>query len=111
MIVEIHSSYIIENKAEVMGGGIAWFGKIPQISENNKYYKNFAMYGPDISSYPIKLGVDIYDKSSSVLIYSSINNSIMGKIMNVSSGKPLQYYIIIYVLDYYDCPVKSISGL
>lgn len=99
----------MENKAKLEGGGIAWFGKIPKIDDKNTYFKNTALYGASISSYPIKLGVEIFDKNSSVLIYSSKENSSMAKI-SANSGNPLQYNIIFYLLDFYDVTVKSITG-
>ncbi len=111
VMIEIESSNFYENSAKLEGGSIAWYGKLPIIHGNNLYSKNSAKYGENIASFPIKMGVKIYSKGSSNVIYDSQKSSDIAILTNASSGNQIQYEFLVYILDYYDEIVSSIDGL
>ena len=71
---------------------------------------NEAMYGPDISSYPIRIGVEIYEKNTSKQIFSSKSNKSIPVLDNISSGNPIPYTLSIFILDVYDQIVTTVKG-
>lgn len=95
------------------GGAIKWIGNKPHITPDNIYQFNKAMYGSEVGSYPVRLGLEIFEKNNSTsktLIYSSLTSSQPGKIGNVTAGKEIQYTLVFSVLDIYGKIVNSISG-
>ena len=93
------------------GGAISWFGRSPNIEENNIFVRNLAAYGANISSYPVKLGIEIFEKNGFKKIYSFKFNSSIAKLGNISSGNILPYQIIVYILDVYGQIVGTANGL
>lgn len=106
---EITLSKFYKNKGEKEGGAVSWLGKNPFIDDQILFKDNFAPYGSNISSFPVKLGVDIFEKNGSK-IYSSQINSTIAKLRNVSPGKSLPYRILVHILDHYDQIVTSSFG-
>ena len=99
------------NTALNEGGAISWIGRSPSFDMHELYFKNnSAPYGSEISSYAIRLGVDIYDKNSIQLIYSSKPSLIEGNLVNVSSGNLLPCKIIVQLLDVYGKILKKERG-
>lgn len=109
----MHDNIFSLNVARKEGGAIKWVGNQPIISQNNIYQLNNAIYGMEIGSYPVRLGLEIYEKNSSTsktLIYSSLISSRPGKLSNVSVGSEMQYILAFSVLDTYGKIVNSVSG-
>lgn len=98
------------NIANKDGGAIKWKEKKPEIESTNMYLKNRAVFGPDIASYPIKMGLEIYEKSSNNVAYSSKLSSNIAELFNISAGNTIQYRIVVKILDYYDKLVYSQIG-
>ena len=101
------------NLALKNGGAIIWIGNKPQITQDNIYQLNKAIYGFEIGSYPVRLGLEIFEKnnsSSKSLIYSSLTSSQPGRIANVTVGNEIQYTLAFSVLDIYGKIVNSLSG-
>lgn len=95
------------------GGAMKWVGNQPKIEENNIYQLNKALYGLEIGSYPVRLGLEIFEKNNSTsktLIYSSLTSSEPGIIANVIVGSEIQYTLAFSVLDIYGKIVNSLSG-
>ena len=95
---------------EKEGGGISWFGKMPNIEKANIFTNNEAVYGPDISSYAIRIGVDIYNKDTSKQMFSSKFNTSIPLLDNISSGNPIPYKLSIFILDVYNQVVATVKG-
>lgn len=101
------------NLAQNEGGAIKWIGNQPKIEQTNIYQLNNAIYGLEIGSYPVKLGLEIYEKNnttSKTLLYTSITSSKPGKLLNVTVGSKIQYILSFSVLDTYGKIVNSVSG-
>ena len=107
----IRQSKFYKNEGLMEGGAIAWLGKTPNIEENNYYSMNKAVYGNNISSYAIKLQIEIFERKDGTNIFSSKSNDAMARLKNVSSGNLLPYQINIFVADVYDQIVETASGL
>lgn len=92
------------------GGAISWLGKSPNIEDNNNFVNNLAEYGANISSYPVKLGIEIFEKDGFKKVYSYKLNSSIAKLNNISSGNILPYQIVVYILDVYGQIVETVNG-
>ena len=107
----IRQSKFYKNEGLMEGGAIAWLGKSPNIEKNNYYSMNKAVYGNNISSYAIKLQIEIFERKEGQNIFSSkINDSIV-MLKDVSSGNLLPYQINVFVTDVYDQIVETARGL
>lgn len=107
----IRSSTFKLNIANKDGGAIKWKEKKPEIDDStNIYSENQAVFGPDIASYPIKMGLEIIEKSSNKIVYSSKLSSNIAELLNISAGNAIQYRIVVKILDYYDNIVYSENG-
>ena len=71
---------------------------------------NEALYGPDISSYPIRIGVEIFVENGSEHIFSSKFNQNAPILDNISSGNLIPYKLSIFILDVYDQVVTTVKG-
>ena len=99
------------NTALNEGGAISWMGRSPSFGLSElDFQNNSAPYGSEVSSYAIRLGVDIYNKSDNQLIYSSKSSVNEGSLLNVSSGNVLPYRVIVQLLDVYENVVISAKG-
>jgi hypothetical protein len=95
------------------GGAIKWIGNQPEIMQNNIFHLNKAVYGVNIGSYPIRLGLEIYEKNSSnlnKLFYTSKQSSQNITLPNINVGGVIQYTLVFSVLDAYDKVVNSVKG-
>ena len=106
----ILNSKFYQNKGEMEGGAISWFGNMPNIEKDNIFTNNEAIYGPDISSYAIRIGVDIYENTTSKKIFSSKLNQSIPLLDNISSGNPIPYKLSIFIIDVYDQIVITAKG-
>ena len=104
----IKSNKFESNFASVSGGAIKWLNNLPNIDDSNIFIKNHAKYGNNIATYPIRLKLEIYNKTNFVsselnkssLIWDGSNNQTI-KIQDVSSGNEISYVFIIKIIDYY----------
>ena len=83
------------------------------ISLTNEFNSNQAQYGQDIASYPVRLKLDVHNKSlyltngetlSNIsLIYDGLNEFSNKTLFlgNISSGNEIPYVFVVTVLDSY----------
>lgn len=103
--------FFIGNSALSEGGAISWMGRRPSFDFYELMFRNnSALYGSDVSSYAVRLGIYIYNKSDNGLIYTSNSNLNEGNLVNVSSGNLLPYRVIVQLLDVYDNVVTTAKG-
>jgi len=112
MEILIDNNIFDSNFAQTEGGAIKWMNIMPLITEKNVYYNNVAQYGANIAAYPIRLIVDIHNKTtfvnannlSSLLLNGSDEN--IRVLDNVNSGTEFPYVIVTKIIDIYGNIVK-----
>lgn len=116
MRIVIENNYFDSNCAVLQGGAIMWANYKPIIN-NNEFNNNSAEYGSDIAAYPIRLAVDIYNKSqfssklineSNIILKNYQNKTLL--LQNISSGNDVPFVIVVKVFDVYNHIVALNSG-
>ena len=105
------NNIFISNEASEEGGAIKWSSSKPFIDISNIFVENTAQYGDDLASFPIKLRLIVYtDKTMSSLVFdsNSLNESLI--LNNVSSGNPIQYVLLVQMVDVYENIVTINEG-
>ena len=104
----IQENLFDSNFALISGGAIKWSNTLPIIENSNNFIGNVAIYAPNIAAYPIRLKLEIYNKTKfanselniSSLLFDGLDNKTI-LLQNVSSGNDFPYAIIVKIIDFY----------
>ena len=104
----IVNSTFIKNKALFDGAGIQWLKRKPYIL-NNYFSENDAIYGKEISSYPTRLILEIFELNGEekILLYDSKKNPNQAIIKNINPGKNIPFILRFSLVDVYGEIIKS----
>jgi len=118
MKMNISDNTFVNNTALIEGGAIKWNDEMPFFL-NNLFLNNSAIYGDNIACFPIRIILNIYDKSNYSIENITFpqnddilwpNNNENVSITNISSGNPIPYILQFQTLDVYGKIVNLDGG-
>ena len=117
MKIQIIDNIFVNNSAEIEGGAIKWSDEMPYFL-NNTYINNSAIYGKNIASFPIRIILNVYNKTSQNKVNLSRIEAILWSInrtniplSDISSGNSIPYILQFELLDVYGKIVNLNEGL